>query len=34
LGPKADICSASTHVRFTPKADMRAAQNQCPLWVI
>ena len=22
LGPKADMCSAKRHVRFTPKADM------------
>ena len=32
FGSKADICSASTHVRFTPKSGHSRRKSKCPLW--
>src|SRR5215813_13355570 len=32
LGPKADICAAPGHVRFTPKSGHVQCSSVCPLW--
>jgi hypothetical protein len=32
FGSLADICSASTHVRFTPESRHVRCDSQCPLW--
>jgi hypothetical protein len=32
LPPKADICSAKGHVRFTPESGHVRCNQRCPLW--
>src|SRR5262249_27172292 len=32
FGPKADICSAKGHVRFTPESDIICDIMECPPW--
>jgi hypothetical protein len=32
FGSKAGICSAKSHVRFTPESDIKCDKMECPLW--
>src|SRR5262249_61783977 len=32
LGPKADICTAPAHARFTPESGHVRCKQECPLW--
>ena len=34
FGSKADICAATSHVRFTPESDIKRDIGECPLWAI